>query len=93
MFIEEVCVQPKKDYVCLRVLGYQDTYQFAYFLREFEPYSVLLKVCAAHRALSNLIVIPADKKFRACSRTSRYKVRRRTHCDGEKSRQAKKGLF
>lgn len=83
----------ENDSIYLQVHDYQDTYQFAYFLRESEPYSVLLKVCAACRAPSNLIVIPADKKFRACSRPSRYKVRRYTHRDGEKIRQAKKELF
>ncbi len=48
MYIEEVCPYPKRVSIYLQVCVYQDTYQFAYFLRESEPYSVLLKVSVAH---------------------------------------------
>ena len=43
MFIEEVCTN-HIGVPFIKTSNYLDTYQFAYFLRETEPHSVLLKV-------------------------------------------------
>ena len=52
---------PDGDSVYLQV--YEDTYQFAYFLRETEPYSVLLKVRATQEVPRNLIVYSQRRNF------------------------------
>ncbi|KAI0004891.1 hypothetical protein BJV74DRAFT_311686 [Russula compacta] len=40
-----------------------DTYQFAYFLRETDSNSVLIKVCVAYEIASSLIVYPQTRNF------------------------------
>lgn len=44
MFIEEVCTNHIGVPFIQTPTYYLDTYQFAYFLRETEPHSILLKV-------------------------------------------------